>query len=819
MLKRSVLFGVVFIALVFFPLSQPTPGAAQTGEDFSIPGLQAPVTILFDQMGIPHIYAENEHDLFMAQGYVHAADRWWQMDWWRHMSAGRLAEIGGPPFVGSDQFIRTLDYQGAAETDWEALSDEAQAILVAYTEGVNAYIANKTPAELAMQYELLAANGIEVEPWTIYDSLRWGKVMTQNLSGNYEIEIIRAQLIEAMSPIVARIIIPEYDFDNYPVIIEPGGIDYRGERDSTAAVINPAVDSSSVNFDLVGNVVLDDPLLHPFGANLDTGSNSWVVSGDITDHGFSMVANDPHLGIQMPSVWYENGLHCEACGFNVVGVSLVSAPGVTIGHNDHIAWGFTNVGTDTQDLYILTVNPDNPNQYMLDGEWRAFDIRTETIDVAGGEPVDITGRNSYWGPVISDLSPGDDQVLALRWVGFDGDRNAEVLLGYNRATSWEEFRDAAKLYGSAGQNVVYADVEGNIGYQMTGLVPIRVEGHDGRVPIDGSTTANAWQGFVPWEEIPSIYNPEAGYIVTANNAVVPEDYPYYITDVWAYGFRAARIEDMLQDDADGVITIEDMQQIHGDNHDPSSDYLIPALQALEIEDETLAEVVAWLGQWDHQNHKDSPQAALYNVLWGETLRLMMADELGFAPDGNTLFVYLIGQFLKSNTFPLWDNQATGDVTETRDDILLQALESAWNKTVELLGPDREAWRWGELHMANFVSLPFGLPAYTTTDSALDENLNIRVPAGGGATSVNATGYDAGHSYELVSLPSMRQLTVVGDWDRSLRINATGQSAHPDSPHYRDQAPMWSDIEYHPEWFSRDAVMADASVIWQLTPLE
>jgi penicillin amidase len=813
---RNVLFTVILLSLVLLPAS---PGIAQTNEDFSVPGLEATVQVVFDQMGIPHIYADNEHDLFMAQGYVHAADRWWQLEWWRHMSAGRLAEIGGSMFAGSDQFIRTLDYQGAAETDWEAISEETQTLLQAYADGVNAYIVDKSPSELAVQYDLLAENGIdiEVEPWTVYDSLRWGKVMTQNLSGNFEIELIRAELIEVMSPIVTRIIIPDYDFDNYPVIVQPGGIDYQGERDSTAAAIEE-LDYSGVNFDLVGNVSLDDPWLHPFGSDLGVGSNSWVVSGDMTDHGFSMVANDPHLGIQMPSVWYENGLHCEACGYNVVGVSLASAPGVVIGHNDHISWGFTNVGTDSQDLYILTINPENPDQYLLDDEWRDFDVRTETIEVASSENREITIRESYWGPVISDLTPDDDQVLALRWVGFDGDRNAEVLLHYNRATNWEEFREAASMYGSAGQNAIYADVEGNIGYQMTGLVPIRVEGHDGRVPVDGSTTDKAWQGFVPWDEIPSIYNPEAGYIVTANNAVVPEDYPYYITDVWAYGFRAARIEDMIQDDADGVITIEDMQRIHGDNHDPSSDYVIPALQSLEIETETLAEIVEWLGGWDRQNHKDSPQAAFYNVYWGELLRLMMEDDLGFAPDGNTLFVYLMSQFLNSNTFPLWDNQST-DVTETRDDILLEALVNAWNKTITLLGPDRETWRWGDLHMANFVSLPFGLPAYTEADEVLDEQLNIRVQASGGTTSVNATSYNAGLSYELVSLPSMRQLTVVGDWDSSMRINTTGQSAHPDSPHYRDQAPLWSDIEYHPEWFSREAVMGDASVIWDLTPME
>lgn len=818
---RRTLIGILILVFALSPMLSVT---AQNDDTFEIPGLEGSVEVIYDQMGVPHIYADTAHDLFMAQGFIHAYHRWWQMEWWRHLSAGRLSEIAGEATTGNDQFLRTLDFQGAAEKDWALLSDEVKGYLEAYTAGVNAYLEGKEPGELAIEYQfaLMAGIHLEVEPWTVYDTLRWTKVMSLSLSGNFETEIFRAQVIDAMGPLGALVILPGYDYDHFPVIVEPGGVDYTGmDADAATFTLPDELDFSDVSFELVGNVDLSDPNITPLGYGTGIGSNSWVISGELTDHGHPMVANDPHLGIQMPSIWYENGLHCrtlsDACPFNVAGVTFAGGPGVIIGHNDNIAWGFTNVGTDVQDLYLLTVNPDNPDQYMLDGEWVDFDIRQETIIVNGGENIDLIIRNSVWGPVMSSFLPVGEQVMALRWVALEGNRNLDSIMQYNKAANWDDFRAAASIFDTAGQNFIYADVEGNIGYQMTGLVPLRAEGHDGTVPVDGSVSTNEWQGYVPWEEMPTIFNPEAGYIVTANNSVVPKDFPYYIADQWAYGYRAARIESMIQNDEDGVYTVEDMQRIHGDNYNSAADFLIPALEALTFEDESLTDAVAWLSAWDRQDHMDSGEAALFNAFWVELLTLAAADDLGFTPGGGSHYMFLVSRFLNSATHPLWDNSNTPDITEGRDDILSQAFAAAVARMVELQGEDRDAWNWGDLHMARFRAAPLGQGVDARLDPMLNSLFNVHVRASGGSAIVNATGWNAGNGFQLTSLPSMRQILIPGDWDSSLRINTLGQSGRPDSRHYKDQVDMWRFIEYHPDWFSREAVEADERATWQLEP--
>ena len=816
---------LLVLALIPFTPQRADKVQAQSDSTLEIAGLTAPVTVIYDQMGIPHIYAENTRDLFMAQGYVHSSHRMWQMEWWRHLSAGRLSEIAGSATAGNDQFLRTLDYAGAAEKDWEVLSPESKDAVTAYTEGVNAYLSVTEPADAAVEYQFLtvASIYIEPEPWTTNDSMRWLKVMSLSLAGNFENELFRAQVIGAMGPIGGLAIFPDYPFGEHPVIVEPGGVDYTSEAMSYLPESYTDVDFSNVNFELVGNVDLSDPNISPFGRGSGIGSNSWVIGGELTEHGYPMMVNDPHLGIQMPSIWYEVGLHCtevsDACPYDVVGVSFAGTPGIVIGHNANIAWGFTNVGTDVQDLYILTINPDNPEQYLLDEEWVDFEIVTETINVYGADPIELTVRHSVWGPVMSNFLPTGEQVVALKWLAFDANRSMDALLMLNTASNWDEFRVAASHFDTPAQNMVYADIEGNIGYQMPGLVPIRAEGHDGKVPIDGSVSSNDWQGFVPFDELPSVFNPEAGYIVTANNSVVPADYPYYIDDQWAYGYRAKRIETLIQNDEDGVYSVADMQRIHGDNYDARAENLIPALQSLEFEDEALIEAVAWLSEWDYQAHMDSAEAALFNMFWVELLDKAAADELGFIPSGGDQYIILVETFLNLPQFPLWDSQLTPDVVEDRDDILALAFASAWERMVTEYGEDSSAWSWGAMHTASFLGAPLGQGVDPSLDAMLNSLFNVHVPASGGSAIVNATGYDAAEGFALTSLPSMRQITIVGDWDASLRINTLGQSGRPDSRHFQDQVDMWRFIEYHPEWFSREAVEADAEATWELVPSE
>lgn len=829
MRAKKYVISLLVICLGLLPFLNIKPSVtslAQSDDTLQFNGLQAPVTVIYDQMGVPHIFAENVHDLFMAQGFVEANDRWWQMEWWRHVSAGRLSEIAGESALDTDIYNRTLNLHAAAERDLEILSEDSRAILQAYTDGVNAFLLDKTPAEAAIEYEWLALGdiNIELEPWTVNDSIRWLKVMANGLSENMNVELARTELIEAVGPLVTQLLVPPYPFNQHPVITEPGAVDYTVASTETSQIFPQDTDFSDVSTAFVGGLDFEN-IYSPFGEGAGIGSNSWVIGGGMTDSGLPYLANDPHLGIQMPSIWYEIGLHCteisEACPFDVVGVTFAGTPGVVIGHNRNIAWGFTNVGADVQDLYILTINPDNSLQYMLDDEWVDFDVVTETIDVQGGEAVELQVLNSVWGPVISEAIDVNDKVLALRWTVLDANTSFDAFFALNQASNWDEFRAALSLFDVPSQNAIYADIEGNIGYQMPGNIPVRADGHDGRVPIDGSTSENAWQGFIPFDELPMIYNPEAGYIVTANNAVTGPDYPYHLTDVTSYGWRAVRIETLIQNDPDGMITMEDMAAIHGDNYNLKADFLIPALQNLETDDEVILNAVVWLAEWDRQNDMDSPQAALFESFWVELLTLAFVDDMGtILAGGSDWEWYLISQLVQMAQSPVWDSQLTPDVTESRDDILLQAITQAWDRMVAAQGDNPEAWSWGELHYAKFTALPLGAGGIDPAlDPILDSLFNVRVPVSGGNSIVNATGWNANRPFAVTALPSMRQVLNVADWDASWRVNTLGQSGDPRSRHYRDQVELWRHIEYHPEWFTRPAVEADADETWVLMPAD
>ncbi|NDJ86548.1 MAG: penicillin acylase family protein [Chloroflexi bacterium] len=790
------------------PLPRDVSVQAHTSQEMVLPGLDATVTVYFDSWGVPHVYAETSHDLFMVQGYLEAQQRFWQMDWWRRLSSGHLAELIGPAGVDSDRMFRVMQYDRAAEADLELMSDEAVSVLEAYSAGVNAYLEDKSPAEVAAEYAVLKDNGITVsiDRWQPIDTVRWFKVTAANFSENFQIELARQELRDTLGPLVEAII-PPYPYDRHPVITEPGGIDYTGASAAPQSQ-RPPFNAATVL---------------PSGY-LARGSNSWVISGDLTDTGYPYLANDPHISIQQPSNWFEVGLHCvelsAACPYDIAGFSVAGLPGIFIGHNRWVAWGLTNVGADVQDLYLLTVNPDDRTQYRYNDTWIDFETRMETIDVAGEEPVELTTRYSVWGPVINDAVSLSEDVLALRWTGYDGTPSVDALLQFMQARNWDEFRNAARLFDVPIMNIVYADVDGNIGYLMPGKIPVRAEGHDGKVPVDGSSDRYAWQGYVPFEELPHLYNPEAGYIVTANNRVVGPEYPYPIIDVYSYGWRAARIEAMIQNDGDGVFTLAEMQQMQGDNYNLKADFLIPAIQNLALDDhDPLIEAVEWLGGWDRQNDMHSGHAALFEAFWMSLLELGFADDLGGIPaGGGDLEWYLVSLFIERPDFPLWDSQLTPDEVESRDDILEKALRAAWAQMSESQGDDPSAWRWGDAHVATFNTnlLRVGGLDEAARD-VIEARFNVRIGVGGGNSIVNATGWNADRSFAVTSIPSMRQILSLADWDDALHINPPGQSGNPDSANYRDQVEMWAEVAYRQMPFTPAAVEDAAEAVWIFKP--
>ena len=482
-------------------------------------GLDGEVEVVRDVDGVPHIYASTAHDLFFAQGYAHAQDRFWQMDFWRHIGAGRLAEMFGEDQVETDMFLRSLDFTGLAEQELASLSPEHREVLESYAEGVNAYLAERSPSQISLEYAILPLqnSGYEIEPWTPVHSLTWAKVMSWDLSWNLLQEIDRATLSASLPLDRIEQLYPDFPEDKPVIVPDDQAPSARARPPVTlsngqlTALLGAGERARSV-WDLTG------------GGFSGIGSNNWVVGGSRTETGLPILANDPHLAIQMPSIWYLNGLHCTEsgpdCPYQVAGYSFAGIPGVIVGHNERIAWGVTNESVDTQDLFIEKINPDEQRQYEYQGEWVDAEVRPETITVAGGDDVQYEVLVTRHGPIISDTyfedPPFQDSALelptpyavSLAWQSLQPATLVEAVIGLNKAANYEEFRAAASKWDIAAQNLVYADVEGNIAYQSTGEVPIRANG-DGSWPVPGWTGENEWVGLVPFEDLPRMFNPPA----------------------------------------------------------------------------------------------------------------------------------------------------------------------------------------------------------------------------------------------------------------------------------------------------------------------
>ena len=825
----------LFYFLRYLPKTVAPRSFPQVDGSIQAQGLDAAVDVYRDQAGVAHIYASSAHDLFFAQGYVHAQERFWQMDAWRHIGSGTLSEMFGQDQVETDAFLRTLGWKQTAEAEWEGLDQDSRDILAAYAEGVNAYLKDHSGDALSLEYAVLKLinPNYSIQPWTPVNSLTWGKAMAWDLRGNMDEEIERAVLLKTLTQEQVDELYPGYPADHPLIVNQIGSESVDSQANLNVATGTDTEAIAQVLLDQAySNVNLLDELLGPLGDGI--GSNSWAVSGSLTASGSPLLANDPHLTIQMPSIWYQVDLHCypatDACPYEVAGFSFAGVPGVVIGHNANIAWGFTNTGPDVMDLYIEKVNPDNPNQYEVNGEWVDFETRMETIAVSGGEAVELTVRSTRHGPVISDtygdlMDEGDpddpdfvpfrektgvelpeNYVIALKWTALTPSTPFEAMWGFDKATNWEEFREAAAKFHVPAQNLLYADVEGNIAYQMPGDIPIRAAG-DGRIPVPGWTDEYEWTGFVPFDELPYSFNPDEGYIVTANNQVPPNDYPYLITTDWDYGFRANRIVEMIAN-ANGPIDAAYFQQMQGDAYDANAAVYVPLLAKTLGGGESAIEASALqvLQGWDYQAQANSAGAAIFEVFWRSLLQNTFSDDLpeAFWPEGGSRWNEVMRNLTTDSGW--WDNAATADAVETRDDILKLSFSQAVEELSKAQGKDPSAWQWGAVHTATFRNQTLG-----ESGIGLIENLFNRGPfaVNGGEALVNATGWTASEGFEVDWLPSMRMIVDLSDLNASLSVHTTGESGHAYHPHYDDMIPLWRDIAYYPMWWERASVEGDA----------
>lgn len=792
---------------------QPFP---QTSGEIRLSGLQGRVEIIRDRFGVPHVYADTPEDLFFAQGFAQAQDRFFQMEFWRRIGQGRLAELFGPGALAQDRFIRTLGWRRVAEQEAAQLDPETRRALERYAEGVNAYALSNAD-RLGLEFRVLGLIGRrwQPEPWQPVHSLTWGKVMAYNLGGNMEAELARMALMRRGGPALVEAVIPPYPADAPFIVNAPA----TSAPQPTEPVALALPENSALALLQASRRVAVSLGLRK---DSDIGSNNWVVSGAHTTTGVPLLANDPHLGIQMPSIWHQIGLHCRVvsatCPYDVVGVSFPGVPGVILGHNGRISWGVTNAGPDVQDLFIERSNPANPDEFEFQGRFEPAQVIEERIMAAGqSEPVVLRVRVTRHGPILNDAMPelANEPPIALQWTALQPGSILRSVLQINRATDWQQFREALRFWDAPAQNFVYADVDGNIGYQMPGRIPVRAAG-DGRMPATGWSGEHEWIGEIPFDELPYVFNPPEGIIVTANNAVIdPRTYPHLLGADWDYGFRARRILQLLNEKP--LLSIEDMQRIQNDARALFADDILPLLDSFAPDDPQAADLLRRLRAWDRVSQRDSVGALIFETFWTRVAHALLDDELGQALAGQVIGVttetrVAVRNALADPAAPWWDDVNTPQ-RETREQIVTRALQNTAESLRARFGDRPEDWQWRRAHTVTFSNQTLGRSGIRLIESIFNRG---PYPVDGASAAVNNTGGPS-ESFAVSSGPSWRLIADLADLRRSLAIHTTGQSGHAFHPHYDDMIPLWLNGDYHPLIWQRADAEQQADGVLVLTP--
>jgi len=818
---------------------------AQVSGTATLPGLSGSVSVLRDDQGVPQIYANTDDDLFKAQGYVQAQDRFFQMDYRRHVTAGRLSELVGvdSDALEADKVVRTLGWERVATEELPLLSPDTRRYLQDYADGVNAYLKGRSKSHVSLEYVVLGhkVKDYKIEPWTPVDSLSWLKAMAWDLKENYDEEAGRAELSGSIPEQRIDELYPAYDFKtNSPILSDADLSAAEVPSGSVPSKAAPATYARGEKTALRAATTALDAVPQLVGSGDGVGSNSWVVAGADTTTGKPLLANDPHLSPSIPGIWYQMGLHCRqespACAFDVAGFTFAGLPGVVIGHNDKIAWGFTNLPADVTDLYLEKVVGSS---YERDGKYVPLTSRQEVIKVAGAKDVTITVRSTVHGPIVSDVlddardagkgalvNGKRDPVtydVALAWTALTPGRTADALFALDKAHDWNEFRSAAKLFDVPAQNLTYADVEGNIGYQAPGQVPIRRSSTPGAAPgewpTEGWLSKYDWKGYVPFADLPSSLDPPEGMLVTANQAVDDRSDPY-LTHDWDYGYRAERIKTLLQDDLKGNAKISpaDMSKIQLDNKETFAPTLMPYLLKINLhKDPFTRQAQQLLKKWNFSTATGSAAAAYYNAVWSNVLRLTFDDELSGdqKASGGDRWYAVVGNLLTDPRNPWWDDKSTPGVIEGRDEILREALVQARVELTKSLGKDPSKWQWGQLHTLELKHDVLGGSGSPGVVHTIFNRGPWSLP--GGSSIVDAASWDASKGYAVTTVPSMRMVVDLSNFNGSTWVNLTGESGHAYSSHYSDQTGSWAKGKTYPWLFGTTEVRKAASNSLTLKP--
>lgn len=727
---------------------------AQHEGRLTLSGLAAPVLIEREPLGVVHLKAQSQDDAYFALGVVHAQDRLWQMEFQRRTGAGRLSEVVGEATLPTDRFLRTWGFYRAAQSAYQSLSAEGKAVVDAYVRGVNAYLDTNPP--LPIEFLLL---GFRPEPWTGPDVMVWGKMMSFDLSGNYDTELTRYNLLaKGVSPARLSQLLPPYPEDAATIL----------NAADLAQAVSPAQGQLAQKL-LSLSQSLPEPLFRKVG--VAEASNNWVVSGAKSATGKPLLANDPHLSYGVPSLWYL--AHIEAPNLNVIGATVPGLPVVLLGRNERIAWGATNVGADVQDLYVLQ---EAAGGYRYKGQVEPYQTLDEAIKVKGQPDQTLKVRLSRYGPVISDVvDAAGQQPLALRWTSLDPqDSLLEAFFLINKAQNWEQFLAAMQRYTTPSQNFVYADVDGNIGYIAPGKFPLRRPGHTGLVPVPGDGNWD-WQGYVPFEGWPKVQNPAEGFIVTANNRVVPSSYPYQLSLEWSEPYRAQRIRQMIL--GKEKLTLDDMAAFQMDTFSLLFRDFRPLLESMTPLTERAEEWKKRLLAWDGNTRATSVEASVFETWYTELSRLP-TREVGQAFWDEPRYLLQAVQ----GSDPGCDRPET-EYVENCPEYVAFALERALDRLGERIPP------WGQLHKAVFDH-----PILTNTP--LKPVSDRQVSVGGDNYTVNVAGYN-GSNFQVSDGPSYRHLIDLAEMQNSRFVHPMGQSGALLAGDFANLLPLWQEGRYLP----------------------
>ncbi len=804
--------------------------------DVEVPDLAFPIDIVRDADAVPHIFAASARDAFFGLGYVHAQDRLWQMEFQRRVGRGRLSEIFGAATVPQDRFLRTVGFGRAADSAWSNLPADVRDQIGGYVKGVNAFISSHRGRRLPPEFTLLR---FEPEPFTGSDVLVWVKMMAWDLSANYSLELMRHDLAASVGAARMEELLPPYPVDGLSIVSNsrnsaPGGTATESparatlnglgfRRPETAASARPSSLWAALDASLTGTDQRLGRFLIGGGQTESIGSNNWVVDGTLTASGKPLLANDPHLGAQVPSLWYL--AHLSAGDFEVVGATLPGAPALAIGRNKFIAWGETNVAADVQDLYLERIDPSGST-----AEFRGVQepIRTipETILVKGGPAVEVQVRITRHGPLISDAINANNaaaprvpaapvlEPMAFRWTALDPeDSTIASFLRLNVARNWDEFVDALRDYNAPAQNFVYADVEGHIGYYAPGRIPVRAGG-DGSRPSEGWTGASEWTGWIPFTQLPHTFDPPEHFIVTANHRPMPAGYPYLIALEYPEPYRAQRITDLLAGRTG--LTPEDFRKIQADTVSLHARTLLPLLlQHVRSDSPAVRQAVETLQGWNFDGRGDSAAEAIFQAWFHHLAPALVGDELGprvlDAYAGRFSYITRLVSGLAQGRTPQWCDEVSTPALETCEQTLTKGLEDALVDLERRLGSDIARWRWDRAHRAIFPHL--GLDAV----APLRPFLSRSAPGVGDWSTVNVGPVAVRSPYDQTSVPGYRQIVDLSPANDSRFLDAVGQSGHFLSPRYDDSLQDWQAVRPRPMRMDRAEIERGATGRLRLLP--